>query len=148
MVTRNVVDMYSPVCTFHISIQISLPQIGQVWIVHSWVAHCAIQRASPRYTAQLSANIQDTITGFLVYNHPHGSQFCPLATLTIPLCKSDSFSGGMVCYCSPFAQVALSGHIRVPGIVRNGIFPHLNGPLLWWSDQCFFWCITTIRHWA
>lgn len=33
---------------------ISLPQIGQAWIVHSWIAQWATQRVRPQYTAQLS----------------------------------------------------------------------------------------------
>ena len=36
---------------------VSLPQVGWAWIVHSWVAHCAIQRVRPRYTAHLSVQI-------------------------------------------------------------------------------------------
>jgi len=100
------------------------------------------------YSPTICADIQDTITGFHSYNHQHSSQFCPLATLTIPLFKQDCLSGRMVCYCSPLAQVALAGPICVPAIFRNRIFPLLSGTPLWWSDQHFFWCITVIHHWA
>jgi len=128
---------------------ISLPQIGWAWIVHSWVAHCAIQILSPRYTAQLSVQIfRIPSLDSLGYNHPHCSQFCPLAAQTIPLVKPDCLSGGMICYCSLLAQVALAGPIYVPDIFRDRILPLLNRTLLWWSDQCFFQCITVIPHWA
>ena len=76
------------------------------------------------------ADVQDTITRFLGYNHPHSSQFCLLAALTIPLVKPDCISGGMVCCHSLLAQVALAGPICVPDIFRNRIFSLLNGTLL------------------
>jgi len=60
------------------------------------------------HSPTICADIQDTITGFLGYNHPHGSQFCPLAALTIPLIKPDCLGGGMACYLSLLAQVALA----------------------------------------
>jgi len=56
---------------------------------------CNPKGEPPVHSPTICADVQDTITGFLGYNHPHGSQFCPLAALTIPLFKPDSFSGGM-----------------------------------------------------
>ena len=103
---------------------------------------------TPVHSPTIFANIQDTIIRFLGYNYPYDSQFCPLATLTIPLFKPDCFSRGIVCYCSPLAQDTLARPIHVPDIFRNGTIPLLNTTLLWWSDQCFFWCITVIHHWA
>ena len=107
---------------------ISLPQTGGAWIVHFWVAHCAIQRVSSQYTAQLSVQIsvQYTITRFLGYNRPHSSQFCSLAALTIPLVKPGCLGGGMVCYLSPLARIALAGSICARGIFSNRIFSFLD----------------------
>jgi len=51
---------------------------------------------APVHSPTIYTNVQDTITGFLDYNHPHSSKFCPLATLTILLFKPDYFSRGMV----------------------------------------------------
>ena len=109
---------------------------------------CNPKGEPPVHSPSICTDIQNTITGFLGYNHPHGSQFCPLAALTIPLIKPDCLSRRMVCYCSPLARVALAGPICLPSIFRDRIFPLLNGTLLWWSNQCFFWCITVICHWA
>ena len=60
---------------------------------------------------------QFTITGFLGYNHPRGSQFCPLATLTISHFRPDCFSGGMEDnpYCThPFTRHLPEWDIFIP----------------------------------
>lgn len=107
---------------------------------------CNPKSEPPVHSPTICAESQDIITRFLGYNHPHSSQFCPLATLTIPLFKPECFSGGMVCYCSPLAWFALAGPICIPSTFRNGIFPFLNETLLWRRDHHVFWHITVIHY--
>jgi len=46
---------------------------------------CNLKREPPVHSPTICVDIQDIVTRFFGYNHPHGSQLCPLATLTISL---------------------------------------------------------------
>ena len=122
--TRNMVDMYSPVfnCIPYIQPHIFAPDWLGVDSPFLSVLLCNAKTEPPEHSPTICADVQDTITGFLGYNHPHGSQFCPLATLPIALFTPGCFSGLTVCYHSPLAWVALAGPICVPDIFRDRIF--------------------------
>ena len=99
------------------------------------------------HSPTICADIQDTIARFLGYNHPHGSQFFPLATLTTPLFEPDCFSGGMACHCSPPTWVPSAGSICIPGIFWDRVFSLLYRTLFWTSNHYFLRCLAVICYW-